>query len=184
MHAPVTKVIDHTKLAWLHHEGLADIHAYLDILRLQHGGNVPSKSGHGGANEHLLPSIVYSHIQVETSQVLILPDVRTGTTASSTSIPIIYEWVNLQKTLFVTRPCKYATVTLMLLACATSYQHRNTAICSWTRPSRLTQRLTWVPLVDSKLDLTHIPSGATHFLCYLVQALHQLWCHRPQSRAD
>jgi hypothetical protein len=52
MHAPVTKVIDHTKLAWLHHEGLADIHAYLDILRLQHGGNVPSKSGHGGANEH------------------------------------------------------------------------------------------------------------------------------------
>ena len=44
---------------------------------------------------------------------MILPDVRTGTTASLTSIPIIYTWKNLQKTLFLTRPCKIATVTLM-----------------------------------------------------------------------
>ncbi len=69
MHAPVAKVNElyQIGLASLHRclyhptglqssrghpEGLADIHAYLDILGLQHGGDVSCKTGHCGANEH------------------------------------------------------------------------------------------------------------------------------------
>ena len=65
MRAPVTKVIESQQIGLasldrcLYHprglqssKGLADIYAYLDMLGLQHGGDVPGKTGHCGANEH------------------------------------------------------------------------------------------------------------------------------------
>ena len=79
------------------------------MLRLQHGSNVSSKTGHGRANEHRVPGVVYCHIEVQASKVSVMPNVRIGLTTGLTSITIIYVGMNLQQTFTSTGTCKVAS---------------------------------------------------------------------------
>ena len=72
---------------------------YVDYtLGVQHGGDVPSKRCQSCANEHGLPGVIDSDVEVQRSQVFVLP-IAVGTATCLTYVPIVNVWEYFQAAL-------------------------------------------------------------------------------------
>lgn len=79
--------------------------AYIDhTLGVQHCGDVPGKCGHSCANEHGLPGVVNSDIEVQRSQVFVLP-IAVGTATCLTFVTIVNVGEYFQAALFFAEAC-------------------------------------------------------------------------------